>query len=96
MGRKKTVNPKVWQHMDGETPAEQKINSFLTCKYIDNKEAPPNECLPEAINIVEISKQDDAQEKVAAFLEDHFAGGSSFSRIRLFLGDADTVLKLID
>lgn len=46
-------DPGKWRLMDGDSNLQKQMNSFLTSRFISDKNVPSNECLQEAQLIIE-------------------------------------------
>lgn len=46
------TEPFPWHEMDGETELEQRINAYLTTKFVGTSEIPSDECLDEAKEVI--------------------------------------------
>ena len=62
-----------WEDMEGGTVLIQKLNSYLTCRYIISTEVPANECLEEAIRIAALKGMVDWKVEARRILVDSFA-----------------------
>ena len=76
----------VWQQMEGETPLIQRLNSFLTCRFIMSKEIPSDECVDSARVLAALWAQGhdvEAFKKACGdYLVDHFATSYPYDKAK--------------